>query len=129
MVTEVIGMNERIKVGYEAIAEFYGDDTAKETLAEYERYEEDWRELAGSNEYPKFEPVALPLLKWSYLHTVRFSEVLERLDSVKELRWKYRALSILPEPDKLTEALLLAANVGGDRIVRNGDWITVLWDD
>lgn len=125
----VMKMNKRLREGYEEVRRFYGEDTVKELLKEYEYYKEDWRRIAGAKNYSKFEPVALPLLQWSYLHTVHFSEVLERLDSVRILKWTYRKLSILPEPNKLYDALLLAGNAGGDRIIKNGDWLTVIWYD
>ena len=120
-------MNKRLRQGYNLVKQYYGADIAEETLKEYELFNEDWRELAGSG-YSKFEPVALPLLKWSYLSTVNFEEILRRLHSVKKLTWRYGELWILPKTSKITTALMLAANAGGSKVKQKGVWIVVIWE-
>ena len=121
-------MNKRLRQGYNLVKQYYGADIAEETLKEYELFNEDWRELAGSDNYSKFEPVALPLLKWSYLNTVNFEEILRRLHSVKKLRWKYGELWLLPKANELIDALMLAANAGGSKVKRKQAWIVVIWE-
>lgn len=122
-------MKETLKEGYEWVKRWHGEREAKEILAEYHYYEADWRKLAPSGHYNKFERVALPLLQWSYLYTVNFAEILSRLHSVSELRWDYRTLTIKVADGEMEEALLLAGNAGGNKVERKGDLITVTWLD
>lgn len=119
-----------LKVGYNKVREFYGEERAKESIREYLSYRNEWIEKIGDGDITILDRVIPYLLCFSYSHRVNIESMITYLTGVSDISVKYKELRIKPKDTTgdLINSLLLGANIGGDKIILRDRVVIVYWE-
>lgn len=119
---------------YEWEARMEGKEMVAEFIVSYEQCRDDYLETIRmhstepESKLAMFDKVGLALEGLSNLHSVDVEPILEAIEAISDLEMDGSNLKILPVENKREAVLLCAANLGGDGVYTEEEWIGVWWD-